>query len=275
MSHELSLIAFTCFSCLAAGIFLAVTLAEVRQHSEQTLFYGALLSLISLAAAGVCAVWNLGRPEMILGALGNPGSGIFLEMISSILFGLTLLVYLFLIYRGASEGTIKAASYAGSFFGLLLAFALGKNLIMEWRAAWNTYALALPFIGWALACAGFSFAVLRHFNDEDNAPAGLIAVCGVLAALVCSGAYFAALSVSSVEEANEAFLSCVGGEHSLEFWAGILGAGILAPLALAFATKAKSLWINFICLILTLVGTAFFQLVVFQLGTATWQFFKR
>ncbi len=274
MSQELSLIAFTCFSCLAAGIFLAVTVAQVKEYPEQPLFWASTASFICLAIGGAAAIMNLGHPEMVLGALGHPTSGIFLELVSSALFGFLLIIYLFARWRGASENVLKWTSYLGSFAAFLLLFALGRNFIMEWRPALNTYTLALPFIGWGLGCAGYTLAVLSSFDEDEDKSPWQPAVWGSAIALTLTAVYFIALWISPSEEAAEAFGNTMTGSYAAVLWGGVVICGICVPIILSLLTKAKRPVANYACMAFTVIGTASFQWLLFQLGTASWQFFK-
>lgn len=274
MSQELSLIAFTCFSCLAAGIFLAVTAAQVKEFPEQPLFWASVASFICLAIGGAAAIANLGHPEMVLGALGHPTSGIFLELVSSGFFGILLIIYLVARWRGASDSVLKWTTYLGAFAAFLLLFALGRNFIMEWRPAWNTYTLALPFIGWGIGCAGYTLAYLSGFDEEQQRTPMQPAIWGSVIALTCTAAYFIALWISPNEEAGAAFGNSIAGPYATVLWGGVVICGVCVPIIVSLITKAKRSVPNIICAALTLVGAASFQWLLFQLGTASWQFFK-
>ncbi len=280
-SQEMYLIAFSCLSCLAAGVFLAVTVADIKDFPDRSLLWGAVLSLVCMAVGGTAGTLNLGHPEMVLAALSRPESNLFLEFASAIAFCCLLVIYIFVVFRGISETVRRTVAYICAFCALLLLFALGKNFYMEWRPAWSTYTLVLPFIGWGLAVCGFALGVFNKLRDEDDEdegstlPIGLIAIAGCCVAIIFTLAYFGALAISDQEEAVEAFQSCVSGAYLGIFWVALIACGFVIPLVLALISRARSIWINIICIIFTLIGAGTYQWLLFQLGTASWQFFKR
>ncbi len=283
-SQEMYLIAFSCLSCLAAGMFLAVTVADIKDFPDRSLLWGAILSLVLMGAGGAAGTMNLGHPEMVLAALSRPESNLFLEFASAIAFCCLLVIYIFVVFRGLSETFRKIVACLCALCAVLLLFALGKNFYMEWRPAWSTYTLVLPFIGWGLAVGGFVLGIFNKLKDEDEdyddeeevkLPVGLIAIAGCCAAIIFTLAYFGALAISDQEEAVEAFDNCVSGAYLEIFWGALVACGFVIPFVLALISRARSIWINIICIIFTLIGAGTYQWLLFQLGTASWQFFKR
>ncbi|MCD8339978.1 MAG: PAM68 family protein [Burkholderiales bacterium] len=275
MTQEMYLILFTCLSCLAAGIFLAVALADKRDYPEQVLFWGSISSLVALGLGGISAILNLGHPEMVLGALAHPGTGIFFEFLSILLFGVAVLIYVFMLVRGMAESSRRILAYVSAFFALALLVAFGRNFYMEWRPAWNTYTLAVPFLGWGLAVAGYTYGIFSRFSDEENLQTMWPALMGSCIALIFTLSYFCALILSPAEEAQAAVQSCLSGAYMGHFWGGIIICGFVIPVIAALITKAKVLWVNALCILFSLIGAGTLQWLLFQLGTATWQFFKK
>ncbi len=211
---------------------------------------------------------------MVLGALGHPGTGIFFEFMSILLFGVCVLIYIFIQVRGMSESARRVMSYVSSAFALLLLVAFGKNFYMDWRPAWNTYTLTVPFLGWGIAIAGYTFGILSRYSDEEDVNTMWPALIGSCIALIFTLSYFCALILSPSEEANEAVQTCLSGPYMGHFWGGIIVCGFILPVIAALYTKAKKLWANVVCIILCLMAAGTLQWLIFQLGTASWQFFK-
>ncbi len=77
MGTEATIVLFTAFACLSAELFCALAAAEFGDQPHGRRFAMAAAGAVSLAAAAVSGLINLGRPEMFFAALGHPGTGIY------------------------------------------------------------------------------------------------------------------------------------------------------------------------------------------------------
>ena len=75
----------------------------------------------------------------MMGALGHPTSGIFVEATLVALAGVCAIVYLILAKRASqSAGARKAFAVLAAVFGVLLSFMAGESYMMGSQPAWNT-----------------------------------------------------------------------------------------------------------------------------------------
>ena len=79
MGMDLILICFAALACLSSGLVFSASFLQLKGRTETigALQFGGALLLIT--AAGAMGLVSLGRPEMFLGALAHPGTGIFLN----------------------------------------------------------------------------------------------------------------------------------------------------------------------------------------------------
>jgi hypothetical protein len=169
-----------------------------------------LVTLVFLLLSGFVAASNLGHPEMILGALGNPGSGIFLEIVGCLLLGISCVLYFFALRQEDSVTFLKTGAGCLMVSGLILAFAC--------------YAGSLYFLG--------------------------------------------------TEESQQIAASLFSGNRAVLFIGGafVFGAVLPALLSVLKAFPSRALLVAGIVSIF--VGSLAYQWLIFQLGVASWQFFR-
>jgi anaerobic dimethyl sulfoxide reductase subunit C (anchor subunit) len=304
MSIEWSLVFFTLFAGLAAGVFVMIAFiewkvlapkqiglgealkpadeAKIRSAAilRQIRFPGAVLTLAALIIGGVSSVLHLGHPERIFGALEKPGSGIFLEAILICLFGLIVIFYIAALRRGASDIVCRLLATLGAIPALTLAFALGATYAMPSRPAWDMNELVYIYATSALAMGGFCVAtLLSGFKDfKDFKPSqGLIPFFGLpLAFQIPSTAmYIIRLTEAPYPDASRSAARVLMGDLAPLFWIGVVIVGLLIPFIIMIRTTRFNYPLDKMRygLMCVLIGGIAFRALMFLLGSPVRQFF--
>ena len=124
MGTEATIVLFTAFACLSAELFCALAAAEFGDQPHGRRFAMAAAGAVSLAAAAVSGLINLGRPEMFFAALGHPGTGIFWELTGALIALFGVIGYAAAQYRQLEGSALKifaclAAAGSVEIFGCL------------------------------------------------------------------------------------------------------------------------------------------------------------
>ena len=272
MGNEWALTGFTAFVCLAAGISVAVAAGELLDFPVAPLVRAARASIGFMLLGALAAAFSLGRPEMIFGVLGHPGSQTFWEVIL-LAASLTSLACFVAAHRRSSEAAVtRGFALAAGLSAVLLADAVGSGLLMPWRAAWNTHAIPLAFLGWTLVIETFAFkAIASAAGRPQGSALRAPAVVAIAAALVL--AYIAFIALNPDLRADGTALRPLTGDLSAVFWIGVVAVGAVAPLALALRSPVLSVKACVLAIACAVIGTAAFQELVYQLGMPTWHFF--
>lgn len=152
MEIQWSLVFFAAFICWGAGTYLAaVAFRALFAASERIMRPAFVLAAAAVVVGAVSSMTHLGHLDRIFGVLSNPGSGIFVEGLSSALLVLLVIVYLVAAARKASPGTLRALALVGVVPALVVTFAVGSSYLMVARPAWNVFALPLISITAALS----------------------------------------------------------------------------------------------------------------------------
>lgn len=269
MGNEWILICFASCSVLAAGLVSAAALGEARGYAWKRNCLLACLSLVLIACGGAAAMVSLGHPQLVLGALHNPGSGIFWELLAASAAAVCCGGYLAASWFAWNETACKALVFAASGFAFILLAGIGKSFYMPWRDALNTMTLLLVFPGWGLAAAALCAAGFEAAEGQSRGGAELGAL---VLGIVLVAVYPAALLLGSAAAQDE-IMHCISGEFAGVFWFATVGCGLLVPVALMLV-GANRLWAAVTGLFFLAVGTASFQWLVIKIGTANWQFFQ-
>ena len=273
MGNEWILHLFACGSVLAAGLMSAAALGEQRGYPWKLSTGFAAGALLLVALCGSAGILNLGRPQLVIGALRNPGSGIFWELVFSMLFFATAAGYAAANIRGAEETTLKILSAAAALAAAGITVGLGLRFYMPWRAAWSTLSLCTVFLGWALSLSGFAFTILRSLAGEakdDPVVEVFVPLLGRFLVL----AYPAALILAGSEESQAEIDRCLTGELAALFWGAVILAGLVVPTVLSCVRSCRNTVSSLIGIAAALTGTAFFMRIITTLGAAQWHFFQ-
>lgn len=259
MSIQWALVIFTALTGLAGWTFVFTGLNEFLKKSETSGFIPGLVSLILLAAGGIASACHLSHVERMMGALAHPGSGIFTEAVLVALLGVSIIVYLICVKRGA-KGGIKVCAGLGIVFGILISFLAGYSYIMSNRAAWDTFLLPCCYLATAIPMGAALYGALACKDEGSQTFAALMTTIGGGISLVVVLAY----TISGGAFAGEGLpWACVA----------ILFSGV-ATLVCGLAGKKKPsanlAWIAACC---GLVGAVAYRAMMWVIGTGFYNFF--
>lgn len=269
MGNDWLLVFFTAFAVTGAGMTVAASAGEERNAPAGVQLFATAFALVCLAVGGLLSVLHLGRPELIFGALSNPGTGIFREFVTFALTAAALVSYLILLLRSAEAGTTLWVARIAAVSAVLLAASVGSAFVMPWRPAWNTWTLVLPYVGWCAVAAACARRLLLATAKEDD-PSGTLLTLGSIALLaVFTAVYLAATVMTGGTEAAVGRL--IAGDLCAPFWGTVL-VGMILPAGLVLIPGMKVIG-SAAAIAAVFAGSALFQWIVQLLGTPSWHFF--
>ncbi len=272
MGNETLQFFLTALTVLAAGLLAAVAAGERRNFPVPVLTGAVVLAALTLLGAAAACVMQFGRPQMIFAAFGNTGSALFRELTAWGLTVLSLAAYLVAVHRGAFERTCRALGTLSAFFGLALTVSVASACMMPWRAAWNTWTILLPTLGFAVLAGAFAFEALSDASKRAHPRSISWILAGALAAILLTALY---LTVIGLDESSEPSAARVlRGDLAIPFWAGAALAGVAIPVLLR-ALFRKSALVPYAAACCVFFGSGTLSWVIRQLGSASWSFFAR
>ena len=276
MHIEWSLVFFTLFAGLAAGVFIGIAVGELSGRAARIRFRGALLTLVALIISGGSSVLHLGHPERIFGALKHPESGIFMEALFMGAFGLLVFLYLLALRRGTSRILRKLIAMLGTIPAVLLAFAVGYTYMMPSRPAWDSWILPFLYLASAAVMGCFCIAALLSIDDEYPATAAVskTSLFFLVIQAVLIAAYISYLADAPYPAASRSITRVLIGDLAPLFWIGSVLLGFLVPFIIMLrAKKSESLNEARYGLMCVLVAGIAFRALLFSLGSAVRNFF--
>jgi DMSO reductase anchor subunit len=281
MTVAWALVFFTLFAGLGAGLFVAVAATEWRGSAKDARLPAAATALAALIVGGISSVLHLGHPERIFGALGHPGSGIFLEMLLIGLTGLGVIVYIVMLARGSSDSSRKAEATVTAVPAVFLSFAVGNSYVMAARPAWDTVVLPLLYMATAAVMGCFALSVFTAVKGDTEttkrtALAGLISLAIQVVLVIV---YLVYLGSASFADPSRSAGRVLSGSLAALFWAGLVLCGLLVPVGLAWLLRSKKaggispLAVAAVGLVAVLGGGVAFRALMFALGSGIKQYF--
>ncbi|MDR1082681.1 MAG: dimethyl sulfoxide reductase anchor subunit [Coriobacteriales bacterium] len=199
MEIQWSLVFFSAIGGVGACLFASAALEFLLGRDTGKQLFESVISLVLLAVGGILSVTHLSHPSRILEALNHPTSGIFIEALLIGLTGLCVLIYLIVSLRDVSPTIRKVFAGAGLVLGLAFAFACGFSYIIPARAAWDTLALPLAYLGTVLGAGAalnlFIKAFAKNESSDTQMATRIALVAGVFSLLTV---LIYCLNVSSV-----------------------------------------------------------------------------
>lgn len=211
MAIQYSLVVFTVLTGIAGWLFACVAVNSFIGKTRKVDSIAAIVALVLLVVGGLASVTHLSHPDRILGALGHPTSGIFVEALLTGLAIVFIVAYIFLAKRNNTAGKLLAV--LGAAAGVALSFMAGLSYVMSSIPAWNTVMLpvaycstaALVGIGFYLALAGMK----REITSEDSRVFLWMIVVASVIAIASTAVFFA--GASKVGVAGWILCTAIGG----------------------------------------------------------------
>ncbi len=258
---------------MASGLAGAVAAGERRNYAVPVLSAATVAALLALAGAAAACVMQFGRPAMIFAAFGNTESALFRELTSWGLMVFVLLGYLVAAHRGAYERTCRLWAGAAALAGLLFALSVASTCMMPWRAAWNTWTILLPGVGYAFLTAILAFQALSLVVGENFPGLKTVSLAGAVVTLALMALYLTVIGFDGTSEPSASRV--LSGDLLLPFWLGAVLVGVLLPAFLAWV-GSKNPALLLLGVVSTFVGSGIFYWVIRQLGSSTsWSLFRQ
>lgn len=251
MEIQWSLVVFAAFICWGAGTYLAaIAFRELFQAPDRIAKPAFILSAVTVVIGAAASMTHLGHLDRIFGVLSNPGSGIFVEGLSSALLVALVIVYLIAAARKASPATLRVLALVGIVPALVVTFAVGSSYLMVARPAWNV--MALPFISITAALSMGSLTVLAiHALTAGKAKDALgealaakrlsmVTIATIALQAVAVIVYVASVATAPYQDPTRSAVRMISGDVALLFWIAVVTLGIVVPFAATFAWSRKS-----------------------------------
>lgn len=261
MELQWPLILFTFFNCLAGGIFLMQGLLMCLGRGKKMQMASLVAALVSLAVGGLAVFMHLQHWERMFNGFGHITSGITIELIFVVLFGVALVVY-FLMMRRAEDGAApKWCGIMAIVVGLALPTATGTSYLMPALPVWDTPLLPIYYVVNTLLLGGLGSMVIAaalRVGDASDVCVKMSLV-GAALCLVITVVYAAVINGMSdkftdVQYYFDPTLPDVGmvdvpaitgailsGSLALAFWLGNVVVGCAGPAALALLSMKGKL----------------------------------
>lgn len=206
MELQWPLILFTFFNCLAGGIFFMQGVLTLKGMGKKMQMTSLASALVALAVGGLAVFMHLEHWERIFNGFGHITSGITIELIVVVLFGIALVLY-FLMMRRSEEGVApKWCAVLAMVVGVCLPLFTGTSYLMEALPAWDTPLLPLYYMVNMVLLGSLASLLIAFAAKADDAEA----VRGLLAKLAFGGAV--AVAVVTIVYAAQIF--CMGGSYT-------------------------------------------------------------
>lgn len=293
--------AYLFFSGMSAGAFPVAALSQVfgMERFRPLAPLALLTSLVSLAAAMVMIMADLGRPERAFHLILSPNPGSVMFWVISLYTGFSTVVMAMLWYtlrprwaaraeRSGSRvarllamrwqpteaqetrdrGRMRAAGVVGLVFSFCLAAGVGMLFsVLSSRAFWHTGLFPITFLVSALASGASMVVVAATLLGRGGAAFKdtLLVVARVVGFLLVVEAIILPVEILVITmgaiPADLAVLETIGfGPHAWVFWVGQLGVGTIGAMLLILAPRRPTLATSATGALMALIGTFAFRL---------------
>ncbi len=169
MELQWPLILFTFFNCVAAGAFMMQGILTLAGKGKSMQLASLVTSIVALAVGGIAVFFHLENPLRMLNGFGHITSGITIELIVIILFGLAVILY-FLMMRRSEEGVApKWCAVVAVVMGVVLPVAVGDSYLMPAIPVWDTPLLPLYYVANTVMLGGLTALIIAVVTKADDA----------------------------------------------------------------------------------------------------------
>ena len=281
MAVQWPLLFFSVLIGISGSIMVFIGIGELRGKFKELRFTPAVIALVLLIVGGCISALHLGHPERALHILGNYTSGLSRELFAVGGLAVATFVYAILVKK-EFEKPAKIFAVIAMVLGLVLPFVAGASYIMPARPAWDSVTLPLMYLGTGIGMGFVFMAALacKKCSDAEAREALLIALIGVVIAVVAMACYIVWLAVAPWPAADRDIARLLSGDLGLYFWLGVVALGIVVPLACAGYAYVKRenlnrcacmLWAAFAC---SVVGNIALRVIMYLMASSVEQFFE-
>ncbi|MDR3136135.1 MAG: dimethyl sulfoxide reductase anchor subunit [Coriobacteriales bacterium] len=290
MEIQWSLVLFTLFVCLSAGVFAGQGLLVLLGKGAKLQMPSLMVALVALLIGGIASFTHLQHWERSFNGFGHLSSGITQELIAVAVMFVLIIIYFAFARRGEIPKWMGALAVVG---GVVLVLVMANSYMMAARPVWSTVLLHLFYLA-QMVVAGASalwlIAALTKTEDSLQLGARFTAVGGALVAvsLVAYAAYVGSLSLPMVgnyfdpTEPTKPMVAptdlgsnLLVGELAAYFWGALIMGGVIAAV-LGFLFWNKSVANSGFAgaaLICALAGGIAFRAALYILGISVYAFY--
>lgn len=200
MISEFPLFLFTTLAGAAAGAYVARAIAPLPEDRKRPWLF-ALVSLVLLAISGIALLLHLGHPERVLGAFANPGAGITQEGVTTVLFGITVVLDLAFCLFGKQKDAPRWLVVVTAALGVVMTVTMGFAYYeFIGTPAWSN-PVTVPFFVIGDLAMGAGLFLLFEVEALKTKSFGVYNLVAQVAAAVCVlavGVHFANVGYSAL-----------------------------------------------------------------------------
>jgi anaerobic dimethyl sulfoxide reductase subunit C (anchor subunit) len=292
MEIQVSLIVFTLFVAMGAGLFAAQGLLAVLGKGQKLQIPALIVAAVAIVIGGIGSFTHLQHWERIVNGFGHLSSGITQELISLVVIAIVMVAYFVITRKGE---TPKWAGILAIIVGIAVVIIMTTSYMMPARPIWASPVLYLFYLGQAVVAGGAALWIIAAvLKEEDCLPWGakLTGIGGVIVivALVAYALYISSVQFSAVgysfapTEPTKALnpaapsfgAALFTGELAPLFWSALLIGGVVpavlgvlqwkksTPVAAGFAGGA---------LVCALAGGSAFRVALYIMGISVFIFY--
>jgi protein NrfD len=241
------------FAGLGGGIMIVSTVADLFFGTSNLFLPASFAATVLLAIGANLLVFELGRPFQFLRVFSRQKAimtvgAYMLSLLIVVSFAYGTFLLSFLPWH-AMEGLRRVAAAVGLLLGLCVVIYTGVlPASMKARPFWHGPALPVLFMVSAISSGvAVQYLLVHLLSSGNNAAVAerlLSAVNVVLLAvgLILLFIYVLTMRASAAPPAAEAANAWLKGRQKLAFWVGLVGIGLVVPLAL-YAAGTNITWI--------------------------------
>jgi anaerobic dimethyl sulfoxide reductase subunit C (anchor subunit) len=254
MAVQVSLIVFTLFVAMAAGVFALQGVLVCMGKGKRLQLPALIVAFVAMVVGGIGSFTHLQHWDRAFNGFGHITSGITQELIGIVILFVCMVIFFVIYMRGRKEADKALPKWCGVvaiLAGALMIILMTTSYMMASRPMWDTFALYIFYFTQAFVVgAAVIWLLAGAVKDTDLGvlPARLTAVGGVLVvlslliymivagtiSLPSVGYYFDPTEPTSAMHTTSGLLGqMVGGSAALEFWLGLIIGG-LVPAILGF-----------------------------------------
>jgi anaerobic dimethyl sulfoxide reductase subunit C (anchor subunit) len=283
---------FTLFICLGAGTFGIAGLLAGLNKAPEIQMPATAISLVAIIIGGIASFLHLQHWDRIFNGFGHITSGITQELIGIVIFVVVAVIY-FIMLRRRTVPT--ALGWVALIVSVALVIVASLSYAMSARPVWDTPLLWLYYLANALLFGSLVVALLAAYKKLALPLLSTLVLAGAALTLVAAvgyaiyipsvapsftsvGNYFDPTHPTKVMADPAGALSgFMTGGQALLFWAGVVIAGSVVPIIIAFASKKVKdgayLGLASLSCVCALAGGICFRVIFYALGFSVFVFY--
>lgn len=286
MAVQWTLLLFGLFAGIGLACLGIASIGELRNSMKESRQPLVIVALVLLVLGGVCSFFHLNSPARLFYILGNPSSGITVELI---LTGTSFVIGTLLLWLQRKPKAVmvhRVVAVCGIIMSVALPFSTGTAYsVMTARPAWATVFLPIMYLvaAWSggLVLASV-IECLRGKSAEMKSKLLRFAVVGIVAFAVAVGLWLVGVGAAPHQDPSRSVDLVLFGTHAGLFWGVTVLLGVVVPLVLlvlawkkrfrsvegASEASANLVALSGAALVSFMCGSAAIRVIVYLIGTS-------